>query len=479
MGKSKTICPRCAELEEKLFKMTEKYTREKNKNTYLEKKAEIEKEKSEKKVIELKKRTIEEGAFGSGTPSSKIPIKPNNPLEKNKGGAKEGHEGVGRSSISREEADEITRIETICTCPECEKELEKMSTRGRSVVDIDPITIKKIIYQLERKKCPICRKVYTAKAPEVMPKFLYGNNILSYLAVEHFVNGITIGSLENRLNIGTGSILSIFNKLAEILESVPHKLEEEYRNSIVKHADETGWRYDGQNGYVYLFCTPDISLFKFKKTRAAIVPKEVFGEKTAPGVLVVDRYSGYNKLPCKIQYCYAHLLRTIQDLEKEFPDNIEIINFIETTSPLLARAMSLKRLVDNDEDDYYRMAIKTKNRIIQEMNKEANHQAIQRIQDIFRKNTERLYHWVDDINVPADNNRAERELRPLVIARKLSFGSNSVKSAKTRETMMSVLLTLRKKKKGEDLIKLFKSFLDKISENQNLDLYKTLYLDIK
>jgi len=46
--------------------------------------------------------------------------------------------------------------------------------------------------------------------------------------------------------------------------------------------------------------------------------------------------------------------------------------------------------------------------------------------------------------VPADNNRAERELRPLVIARKVSFGSQSDAGAQTREILMTVLHTLKK-----------------------------------
>ena len=47
---------------------------------------------------------------------------------------------------------------------------------------------------------------------------------------------------------------------------------------------------------------------------------EVFGAEPLPGVLVVDRYNGYNKMPCSIQYCYAHLLREVKDLEKNFPE---------------------------------------------------------------------------------------------------------------------------------------------------------------
>ena len=67
----------------------------------------------------------------------------------------------------------------------------------------------------------------------------------------------------------------------------------------------------------------------------------------------------------------------------------------------------------------------------------AHHPGIQKIQNIFREQTKRLFHWTKSPKIPADNNRAERELRPLVIARKISFGSQSEAGARTRETLMT------------------------------------------
>ncbi len=71
----------------------------------------------------------------------------------------------------------------------------------------------------------------------------------------------------------------------------------------VKHADETGWRNDGRNGYAWLFCTPRLSLFRFRQSRSAKVALELFGKKRLPGTLVIDRYAAYNKILCSKQYC--------------------------------------------------------------------------------------------------------------------------------------------------------------------------------
>ncbi len=80
-----------------------------------------------------------------------------------------------------------------------------------------------------------------------------------------------------------------------------------------------------------------------------------------PGVLVVDRYNAYNKLPVKLQYCYAHLLRDLEKLEKDFPDEEEVRSFTGILIPLLAQAMHLGSK-DMPDKEYYRKAKKLKRR---------------------------------------------------------------------------------------------------------------------
>jgi len=66
-------------------------------------------------------------------------------------------------------------------------------------------------------------------------------------------------------------------------------------------AQITGIRTDGRSGYARRFGTPTLSLFQFLATRSAAVLKEVLGKQPLAGVLVVDRYSGYNQAPCSLQ----------------------------------------------------------------------------------------------------------------------------------------------------------------------------------
>jgi transposase len=449
-----TYCKQCLEKQQKINELEEEISQLKTKLRYQE-------------------RTAKEGFFGSSTPSSKIPVKPNSQKEHqhNQGGGQKGHKGYGRASICQEDADKVEEIRIGDTCPDCGTTLDNKGTKTRTVMDCQPVKMKQILYHLERKHCPKCKKLISARPPGVLAKCLYSNQLLAYVAVQHYIYGNTLGQIEKQTGIGYSSLVDAMHQLAGILKEVPKSLIEAYRSAAVKHADETGWRTDGQNGYSWLFCTSDISIYRFRSSRSASVAKEVFGDKPLPGVLVVDRYNGYNKMPSKIQYCYAHLLRTVKDLEKDFPENAEIKSFVEALAPHLANAISLRTL-DITDKQFKRQAAKIKDAIIEIINRQAKHPAIWKIQDIFREKADRLYHWADDRTVPADNNLAERELRPLVVARKISFGSQSVAGAATRETLMTVLHTLRKR--TPDVTVAFKSVLDKLAEQANLDIAKAL-----
>jgi transposase len=292
------------------------------------------------------------------------------------------------------------------------------------------------------------------------------------VAVQHYVYGNTLGQIEKQTGMGYSSLVDVLHQLSKRFRDVPKSLIRAYRQSAVKHADETGWRTDGHNGFAWLFCTDRLSIFRFRSSRCAAVAKEVLGEKRLPGVLVVDRYNAYNKAPSKIQYCYAHLLRDVKDLQNDFPDNPEIKAFVEALTPQLANAIGLRTL-NMTRQQFKKQAAKIKKDIIDITNRPAKHPAIWKIQDIFRQKADRLYHWANDRNVPADNNMAERELRPLVIARKVSFGSQSESGARTRETLMTVLHTLRKR--TPDMTDAFKSVLDKLAEKPDMDLAKALF----
>jgi transposase len=377
--------------------------------------------------------------------------------------------GHGRKAHGEETADEVIPIDVGESCPWCGGVLRLKEVRHRTVIESEPTKPQKILYHLYHKECSRCHQVFRAKAPAVLPKSLYGNQITAQVAVMHYFHGIPMGRICEMTDIPLGSLVDLFHRLSGYFAPVMDLLKEQYRVSPVKHADETGWRNDGQSGYAWLFCTPDMSLFSFQNTRSASVPRSIFGEKKLPGVLVVDRYNAYNKAPVQIQYCYAHLLRDVEKLEKDFPDHAEIKPFVSTLVPLLAQAMHLRTQPLSDQQ-YSRQAKEIQQKIIGVSQSPAQHLAIRALQDLFHTHEDRLYHWVEDRRVPPDNNLAERDLRPTVIARKVSFGSSSDAGAKTRSILMSVLHTLNKRRGDRSLEFIFKNLLDEIAKNPKVPI---------
>ncbi len=424
--------------------------------------------------LKLRDRSSREGPFGSSTPSSKVPIKPSSLPERQakKGGGKAGHAGHGRRKVQEAMADRVQDVPAPQCCPDCGGHLEPKDVRERTAMDAQPVKVEWILYRVERKKCPHCKKVVQGTVPGLLPKCQYGNGMLTHLAVEHYLRGITLGQLERQMGVGYGSLVDAMHQLARRLEPVIPKLVTAYRRAPVRHADETGWRTDGANGYAWLFCTPKMSLYRFRQTRAASVPLEVLGKRRLKGVLVVDRYAGYNRSPCAIQYCYAHLLRDLEDLEKEFPDQPEVRGFVATVAPLLAAAMGL-RGQGLSPRQYRRQARELRRKLKAAIKAPAKHLAVRTYQDLFIHNAHRLYHWSDDPTVPAENNLAERELRPLVVARKISFGSQSQNGAHTREVLMTVLHTLRKQ--SDNPAQTLRTALGQLAADPKADPFKLLF----
>lgn len=425
-----------------------------------------------KAQLRYRERKEKEGFFGASTPSSKLPVKETTPEDTRarKGGARIGHPGHGRKT---HETDTGISLEGPTVCPDCGGELVVVEMRDRAVIESTPAKPEKLLYRIPHARCKNCKKLIRTNPPGVLPKSLYGNQLIAQLAVMHYYHGIPIGRISEMTGINVGSIVEIYHRLFRLFKQVTEALLEEYRRSPVRHADETGWRNDGQSGYAWLFCTSVLAIFLFKSTRSSSVPKGVFGSDELPGVLVVDRYAGYNKLPVMIQYCYAHLLRDVEKLEKDCPDDEEAARFAARLIPLLAQAMHLKAH-DVSDEEYYRQARELEKKIMAICRSPAHHLGIRAIQDVFTINEKRLFHWVRDRHVPADNNYAERNLRPTVIARKVSFGSSSDAGAETRSVLMSVLHTLNKRRGHATLESTFTSILDKIVENADVDVASLL-----
>ena len=155
-----------------------------------------------------------------------ILVKPNSSAAhgRNRGGGKPGHKGQGRSSIREEDADQVRSLSIGDVCPDCGSILEQKGTRTRTVIDCQPVKMKKVVYYLGRKRCPKCKKLITARAPSVFAECLYSNQLLTYVAVQHYIYGNTLGQIEKQTGVGYSSLIDAMHQLARRLKNVPESL---------------------------------------------------------------------------------------------------------------------------------------------------------------------------------------------------------------------------------------------------------------
>ena len=100
--------------------------------------------------------------------------------------------------------------------------------------------------------------------------------------------------------------------------------------------------------------------------------------------------------------------------------------------------------------------------------------AVRKYQEIFLNNEQSLFRWAEDPAVPAENNAAERAVRPRAVARKVSHGSQGEGGLRTREVLGSVLLTLRLRH-GRNAWKVLVAALDKLAADPKTDIVRELF----
>lgn len=224
---------------------------------------------------------------------------------------------------------------------------------------------------------------------------------------------------------------------------------ERIRGSPMVHADETGWRQDGVNGYVWKFTTPTERYF-LRCGRGKKVVDEVLGE-SFDGVLVSDFYAAYNHYPCLKQRCWVHLLRDIHELKALYPEDAGLVRWAGAVRQLYDRAKAYAEPGVQPASGYRRIV--SPNQLMLESqllslcrpfsSDETAPQAklCRRIERFIKE----LFVFVSYADVPSENNAAERSLRHLVISRKVSGGTRSEQGTTSKMTLASLLGTWRAK----------------------------------
>ncbi len=138
--------------------------------------------------------------FGSSTPSSKIPVKPNTTAEQTekRGGAQLGHVGHGRRRHTAATAEQVVSVAVADSCPQCGGTLVAKGWQARSVLEMQPVVVESVEYRLQKKYCTTCQRAVCAKAPGVLPKSLFSNQLSAHILTSHYLHGEPLGRICER-----------------------------------------------------------------------------------------------------------------------------------------------------------------------------------------------------------------------------------------------------------------------------------------
>ena len=337
------------------------------------------------------------------------------------------------------------------SCPKCQTTLSGgWVQRTREVIELPAAPVEVTEHAFMARMCPLCRKRRLPQEPlreVVVGRQRLGVNLVSLIAALREEGRLPLRTIQwyletvHQLKLSVGAIVGIVHQVAKQAQPVVAAALERIRSSPVVHADETGWRENGVNGYVWTFSAPTERYF-LRRRRGGEVVDEALGESFG-GILVSDFYAAYNHYPGPKQRCWAHLLRDIHQLKVLYPEEAGLVRWAQGAHRLYAKAVSWVEAGGCS----LRGRLVLEQRLLGlcqpflEDPSATQGKLCRRIE----RHVKELFVFASHPETPPDNNGAERSLRPLVISRKISGGTRSEQGSDSKMALASLFGTWRAK----------------------------------
>lgn len=421
------------------------------------------------RIAELEEKLSKNSKNSSKPPSSEgfgKSIKPKKKSGQRPRGGQPGHAGQGRDLYPLERCDEVIEHYP----PECKACGEGLSGEDAApyrhqIVELPPMVPIVSEHRLHQLRCEHCGEVTRARLPKALASG-YGprlSGLVGLLSGSYRLSHQRVVSLLGELftiHLSRSSVNRLRRELSGALAE-PVKAAHEYvKAAVVTHSDETGFRQGnsdglnptGKRGWLWVLVTPLVSYFEVFLSRSQLSAKTLLGEP-ANGIVVSDRCPSYNWIAIEQrQVCWAHLKRDFTAMTERCGASKEI------GEALLRRERRLFRLWYKVRDGTFTQAeFSVAVAPLRRGFKRELMAAVQLIETKGKKSplakTVRtcekvlllepaLWTFVDTPGIEPTNNAAERALRPAVIWRRTSFGSQSLSGSQFVARMMTAVTSL-------------------------------------
>lgn len=388
------------------------------------------------------------------------------PEQHGRPGRRPGHPGAYR--VQPDHIDASIEV-PLTACPQCGGALRDVEPCEQFIEDLPPVRPHVTRLLTYTADCPACGPVRSTHPLQVStasgaagthlgPRALalaaqlnkqFGLTTRTCVRVLHLLGG---------LRITPGGLVQALQRVAGKTEGWFQELLSSLRDQPAVYADETSWWVGGPGHWLWTFTTPLVTVYRVDESRGRQVVLDTLGDSFA-GVLVSDCLASYENLPYRMHKCYAHHLRAIAraaEAVRDGPEERRI--FFMRLRGLLKAAMVLKQLAaELPRGQVLRMREHLEQSADALLGPPRGDPEEERVAQRLRKRRHWLFTFLDHPGVEATNNRAERALRPAVIARKLSCGNKTPRGKRTWEILTSLAVTCQQQ--ARDFVEALRPYL--------------------
>lgn len=453
--------------------------------------AELERQKAQ---LEAKYRTLHQSQFKAATPKGTgrqtHGHKPHN-AEQSKGkarkrGAPAGHPGWSRKKPGH--FDKVVDVPPPCVCPHChEQDLEPSDAFVEHWQEDVEIVTRPVatLFRHQTAHCPKCQKDVSAVAKDQGPGNHIGPVTQSTAIYLHHAIGLSYRKTQQvieelfGMKFAVASALSFDEKACQKGKPLYEDLLEKVRATSHIHADETHWRQDGQNHFVWFAGNADLALFHIDKSRAGQVAAALLGD-AYQGVLIADGYQGYNAVnPKARQSCLAHLIRKSDAVEAELKNlkgkskQADATAFCQDIHEFLARVCAMNQSPHTRSPQ---QNVLLEQVLLAQLEHRCARPFKHHTTDTFRKRLigkekSQWFTFLHHPDVPPTNNHAEQSIRHMVIFRKTSFGTRCHAGSVRHSILPSLIQTA--KRQGNNPRQFIQTLLTSDATEAQATLYRT------
>jgi transposase len=367
-------------------------------------------------------------------------------------GGQPGHEGQTRALLPVEEVDIVIPVKPT-QCVHCQQPLqgEDPQPQRHQVTELPPAKPVVTEYQLHRLVCPACGELTRAQLPPGVPPGGFGPRVQAIAALctgaYHLSRRTTQSLLEDlfQVSMSLGTLVNLEQATVQAVAAPIAEARRYVQEQPVAHLDETGWREGPHRAWLWTAVTAGVTVFVVRLSRGGKVAQELLGERFW-GWLITDRWSGYNWYPTwRRQLCWAHLARDIEAMIERGGRSQAIGEALRDQMRQMFHWWHRVRdgtLAHVSLASYMRPVQREVERLLEE----GQHCGVQKTEGVCReilKRRQALWTFVRHEGVEPTNNPAERAIRPGVLWRKGSFGTQSPEGSRFVEVMMTAVATLK------------------------------------